>query len=99
MKTTTKSWHERETWRPLRESGEKAEIVKALTRTLEATNSLFQPVNMYYEKVILEISGSKWKSCFMEMLTCVCEMSWIWKYSSFFRNISFADTQAQLLGI
>lgn len=52
-------------------------MVKAIIRTLEATNSLFQPVNMYYGKVILEISGSKWKSCFMEMLTCVCEMSWI----------------------
>ena len=99
MKTTTKRWHEGETWRRSGESGEEAEIVKALTRTLEATNSLCQPVSAYYEKVILEISGSKWKSCFMEMLICVCEMSWIWKYSSFFRNISFADAQAQLLGI
>lgn len=64
-------------WRNSGERGEAAEMVKALIRTLEATNSLFQPVNMYYGKVILEISGSKWKSCFMEMLTCVCEMSWI----------------------
>jgi len=55
--------------------GEREEAAKM--RTLEATNSLIQTVSMHYEKVILEISGPKWKSCFMEMLTCVCEMSWI----------------------
>lgn len=47
METTAKRWHEKEAWRPLGESGEEVEIVKALTRTLETANSLFQPVNMY----------------------------------------------------
>lgn len=40
-------------------SGKEAEIVKAHMKTLEATNSLFRPVNMYYEKVILKSLGSK----------------------------------------
>lgn len=47
METTAKRWHERETWRPLGESKQEVERVKALTRTLGTTNSVFQPVKMY----------------------------------------------------